>query len=350
MIICFEGTPGSGKSYDAVRKIVDNLKAGRRVYTNIDGLDLDEQREHIKIYAELDDYEFKNRLHHLDIAQTREFWKHVKQGSLVVIDETQNFFNSRDWNKDSNREVTAWASTHRHHGFDVVLITQDITRIDSALRSLVEWTYRYKKMNFFGSLSKNQYLVYPYSGDGSGKPLSKPMVRSYEKRVFDCYKSYVQNDIKELQIMKHVNLLRHPVFYALGAAVLLFIYLFTKSGFSHGEIIPGSDAAKKLLAKKAVALASVGSTIVDLSPRAKPLPMRGDGVYSAGTASAGPDEFLCRGYFAADDVMYYIFVKVLDLEKESPKNYTLKMANQRTIDVEVNQRVILSPEIIARLQ
>ena len=36
MIVGFVGTPGSGKSYDAVKKILFNLKKGRHVYTNID--------------------------------------------------------------------------------------------------------------------------------------------------------------------------------------------------------------------------------------------------------------------------------------------------------------------------
>ena len=47
MIIIHEGVPGSGKSYDAVRKIIDALKKGRVVYTNIDGLDKDQCREYL---------------------------------------------------------------------------------------------------------------------------------------------------------------------------------------------------------------------------------------------------------------------------------------------------------------
>ena len=102
MIICFEGTPGSGKSYEAVKKIIDNLMLGRTVYTNIDGLDDPLCREHIKSFSGLSDYELETRLIHLPNWQALEFYKHVSDKSLVVLDEVHKLYNNRNWQKDIN--------------------------------------------------------------------------------------------------------------------------------------------------------------------------------------------------------------------------------------------------------
>lgn len=254
MIICFEGTPGSGKTYDAVKKIIDNLKCGRVVYTNIDGLAESVCKEHIKVLTNLDDYELSLKLIFLTPVDVQNFWTIAKQGSLIVIDEVHKFFSNRDWQSKANKEFSNWASTHRHYGYDVVLITQNIDKIDSHTRTLVEWTYRYKKINFFGSAIKNKYICYAYSGCDSDKNYLSKSIKTYNKRIFACYSSYVTNDIKELGFMAHANILKHPIFYAIPVVLIVFLIFFFKSGFSKGYIIPGSE---KILSKSSVV--SLGS-------------------------------------------------------------------------------------------
>lgn len=273
MIIVFEGTPGSGKTYDAVRKLIQNLRIGRQVYTNIDGLDQDEAKEAIKAVADIGDDQLKFRLHYLRPEQVKEFWRHCPEGSLIIIDEAHKYFNTRDWSSATNRECADWASTHRHAGNDVVFITQDIEKIDKHLRTLVEWTYRYRKINFIGSLIKNSYLVYSYVGDGDGKPITRPSSRAYEKKIFACYSSYITKDMKEQGFMTHTNILRHPVFYALPVILVIFVYFFSNSGFASGNLIPGSARAEakiqELVSRQSesvgVAPVSPGRSTVDRS-------------------------------------------------------------------------------------
>ena len=74
MIVFFVGTPGSGKSYEAVKKIVDNLKIGRTVCTNIDGMDLHESQQYLKSFLDMDDYLFHQRFRFLDRDQIKQFW------------------------------------------------------------------------------------------------------------------------------------------------------------------------------------------------------------------------------------------------------------------------------------
>jgi zona occludens toxin (predicted ATPase) len=243
MIIGFAGTPGSGKTYEAVQKILDNLQWGRVVYTNIDGISDPLCLEMIKSYCGLSDLALKKQLHVLADEQLADFWMHIQPGSLVVIDEVQKVFSSREWQTTKNNAFASWASTHRHNGFDVVLISQAVERIDSAVRALLEWTYVFRKVNFFGGAVQKKYLCYSYGGDDTSANPLKKSVRTYNPQVFLCYKSYVAKDVKELGIMQHVNVLKHPVFFAIPLVLCFTLYmLFAKSSIGTGDIF-GSKAA-----------------------------------------------------------------------------------------------------------
>jgi len=244
-IIAFTGTPGSGKTYDAVRKILDNLQLGRTIYTNIDGINEPRCLEMIKIVCGLSDLALAKQLHFFEDDQLSDFWNHVAPKSMIVLDEVQNIFNAREWQTDKNKHFGAWCSIHRHLGFELILITQDVARIDSSVRSLLEWTYVYRKVNFFGSMVQQKYMQYSYAGDDTRSPLKKT-IRTYEKLVFLCYKSYVADDIKEQGIMQHVNVLKHPVFYILPLLLCFTLYMFLgKSSFSKGDLFGAQETIKK---------------------------------------------------------------------------------------------------------
>lgn len=237
MIVGFVGTPGSGKTYEAVKKIVFNLKKGRHVYTNIDGMDNDIHQEYLKNLVGMDDYEFDKHFHFLTKDEVIKFWTICRHGSFIVLDEIHKIFNCRDWQSKKNNDFADWASTHRHYGFDLVLITQDMEKVEKQVRSLLEWTYVFRKVNFFGSAVNKKYLSYSYSGDDChGKPLSTS-ARTYQQQYFHCYKSYATKDAKEVGFMKHVNVLRHPVFLILPLVLAGCLYMFfSKSSFASGDL------------------------------------------------------------------------------------------------------------------
>ena len=56
----------------------------------------------------LDDSRLKENLVSLQNDQVTEFWDHTKPGDLIIIDEAQNFFNSRDWQTKTNRAFGKW--------------------------------------------------------------------------------------------------------------------------------------------------------------------------------------------------------------------------------------------------
>jgi zona occludens toxin len=261
MIIGFAGTPGSGKTYEAVYKITENLKLGRVVYTNIDGINDELCREMIKNVCKLSDFGLAKLLHILEPLQVPEFWLHVQPGCLIVLDEVQKVFGSREWQTEKNNLFASWASTHRHNGFDLVVITQAIERIDSAVRSLLEWTYVFRKVNFFGGAIQNKYICYSYGGeDTSGTPLKKE-TRTYNKSIFRCYKSYVSKDVKELGVMTHVNVLKHPIFFAIPVVLCFTIYMvFFKSSIASGDVFGANRAKASILAGSPVS--GKGSSVV----------------------------------------------------------------------------------------
>ena len=237
MIFGYTGTPGSSKSYEAVVLILQYLSKGKTVFTNLDGLELRECREAIKVVCGLSDLALERQLKILEKDQIEDFWNHVMPMSLIVIDEIHKYFSSRDWQSEKNKLFGFWASTHRHQGFDLVCITQNAERVDAAVRSLWEWNYVFRKVNFFGGAVQKKYLCYSYAGDEArGMPLSKE-VKTYNPKIFLCYKSYAGKDIEEMNIKRHVNVLKHPIFFAIPVVLGLTIYLvFFKSSFSSGDL------------------------------------------------------------------------------------------------------------------
>lgn len=294
MIIGFVGTPGSGKSYEAVKKILDNLKAGRVVCTNIDGMDQPQAQQYIKDRLNLSDSEFSTRFRHLSQAQVLNFWgtlpptsdydlpqKICPDGCLIVIDEAHKFFNARDWQSTTNRAFSDWASTHRHAGYDLVLVTQDIEKIDKQCRSLIEWTYFFRKINFLGSAVKQKYLCYSYTGDDhNGKPLAKN-TRTYDAAVFPAYSSYSVTDAKEIGFMTHVNVLKHPVFFIIPVVLCFCLWMLSKSSLASGDLFGAKSKLAKAAPVKPVpvaptaspAVAPVAPVALPVAPFAAPAPL-----------------------------------------------------------------------------
>jgi len=243
MISCYEGLPGAGKTYDAMRKLLDNLAQGRRILTNISGPGQEEKQEIIKHFLNLDDSQLKKNLVALQDHQVAEFWDHTEPGDLIIIDEAQNFFNARDWQTKTNRAFGKWASEHRHIGVDLILITQNVERIESSVRSLIEFTYRYKKLSMFGDWIKKKYVRFCYYGPTLDQIGQKTC--TYDPKIFKCYKSYFKDGTKEIGIEKPANILKHPIFYAIPLVLCLFIYFLSQSSLLTGDLFGTQAIAEK---------------------------------------------------------------------------------------------------------
>lgn len=243
MIACFQGTPGAGKSLETSKRIVNYLKIGRKVYSNLDGQGYSTHIEAIKVLSGLDDVEMSKQFVFMDSDMSKRVWEFVEDQSVVVIDEAHNHYNARDWQTDKNRKFAEWCSVHRHRGIDIILITHDIDRIDIAIRCLIEWTYRYRKMNFFGRLFSNKYLEYVYPQDDvKGNALSRK-TKKLDSRYYHTYESYTAADIKEHKLLKGANVLRHPIFFMIPLVIGISLYLLFNSSIFSGKVF-GVDLKK----------------------------------------------------------------------------------------------------------
>lgn len=269
------GGLGSGKSYDAVRQIIDLLSNGRRVHTNIDGLNGEKQRKMIGHITGLAHYELESSLIYWDDAKDRDkirkFWEHIKPNDVCVWDECHKYWNSRQWKDDVNLEAGNWFAESRHSGNDVLLITQNQKKLDANIRDIVSWRYHYTNLKQFGVLGKGAYTSTAFYENSDAGFTSRP--RRYRKEIFHCYKSVVEDNVLlKNGILKGSSVFKHPVFFILPVIFIAFLYfLFKSSLFTDGVF--GNKALTASVATAAPITKEIENNIPepDSKPESKPL-------------------------------------------------------------------------------
>lgn len=113
MITLLTAVPGSGKSLHAMEWIDEALKAGRLVFTDIEGCCLP------------------------GVLPVPDDWRDTPEGSFVVYDEAQRKYPSTGKPGVAEDERIRALETHRHTGHDIVFITQEPCLIHHHIRKLV---------------------------------------------------------------------------------------------------------------------------------------------------------------------------------------------------------------------
>lgn len=155
MIYLYSGTPGSGKSLDAIRDIVNKLKNGGNVIANfpikLDLIKPNKKKDLGKfIYLEND----KLTVKFLTEFALKNHTKGIEGQTLIVFDEAQAKFNSRDFRSIDRQDYNHFFSLHRHLGYNVILITQNDRLIDKQIRCLIEYEVKHRKINNFKTIGK----------------------------------------------------------------------------------------------------------------------------------------------------------------------------------------------------
>jgi zona occludens toxin len=158
------GAPGAGKSYAAVRRIVQSVRENRPVVTNVPlaegwadkiakGVFRSKQKEQelaaryrrlVLIREELP-----------DLLKVRLAGEGEGRGDMV-IDESQRWIDSREWDtavemsRDEairkRQELNRFFQTHRHYGYNVYLITQHEGNLDKRVVRLFEYLTEVKNL------------------------------------------------------------------------------------------------------------------------------------------------------------------------------------------------------------
>lgn len=126
------GKLGSGKTLVTVGRIFDYLSQGRRVATNLDiNLSGYLNPSSTKTLIRLPDK--PNSEDMLALGSGNDSYNEEMNG-LLVLDELGTWFNSRAWQDKSRSGLIDWFLHARKHGWDTMLIVQDISMIDGQLR------------------------------------------------------------------------------------------------------------------------------------------------------------------------------------------------------------------------
>lgn len=190
----YSGTPGSGKSLHATDRILRRLRRGLPVIANYN---LARDRiPHPELFCYVDNAELTPGFL-VDFA--RDWFSEHRFGEdriMLVIDECQLLFNSREWQNDDRMAWIQFFSQHRKYGYSVLLIAQFDKMIDRQFRALLEYEYVHRKVSNFGLVGwvmsalfagKAHVCVQRYY------PLNQRLGSSWffaRKRIFECYDSF----------------------------------------------------------------------------------------------------------------------------------------------------------------
>ena len=150
----YSGTPGSGKSLHAAKRIVDWSRQGKPVITNFE-VDLSKYPKAKQTYVDDDELtpDFLVKFSR-EYFEGRKLTKKDEDTILLVIDECQLIFNSREYQKKDRKSWIKLFSTHRHLGYHVILIAQMDKMLDKQIRGLIEYEYIHRKLSNFGKAGK----------------------------------------------------------------------------------------------------------------------------------------------------------------------------------------------------
>lgn len=231
MIYFFTGTPGSGKSLHMAMVIDKELRKGKNVIANFEINEESFKRFNEKhpgrlgIFMYVSNKEFltnayksyyngrrwvslpADKFSYLDGLYGYALKYHkknlrgqiIEHQTLLVLDECQDLFNPRSWNRKDRLAWCQFLRIHRHYGYDVYLISQDESVIDKQIRQIIEFEYTHRCVNNYrlsgrimGLLSGGKLFVYVKKLRNVKKKDAK--VKSHffsgQQKYYDFYDSY----------------------------------------------------------------------------------------------------------------------------------------------------------------
>lgn len=237
-INAYTGLMGSGKSYEVVSSvIIPAVLAGRRVITNIDGINpqailqycIERRKADAAVLGQV------VRVSNQDVMRDGffpdedrpEVSSMVQPGDMVAIDEAWEFWSTGNRIKPEHQR---FFRMHRHFvhpltgvACDVVLMIQSISDLHRQLRAVVELTFRTKKLKELGAT--RCYRVEMYETNKLTKALLLDTFnKTYDKEIFPLYRSYSGDGGKEASIDKRQNILANRrIWFVCGIVTFVWI-------------------------------------------------------------------------------------------------------------------------------
>ncbi len=294
-IAIHHGPPGSYKTFAIIqRHIIDALKAGRVVITNIRGL------EYQKVIDAYPDIEFPDTADIITLPQKdpdaleliRRWWHWAPFGAMVVIDEGQMVYPMRrdfsiksldtiqpsllklisfpvelDFNGESRPANMAVAfDMHRHFNWDLFLSTPNIGKIHKEIRQSSEWAYRHRDLSTLLPWLKGKWVEVQHDAEFSGKSVShvtgSPTRYKADTRTWQCYESTATGQHSESTAGR--SIFSDPKILGLLAVIVVCICVFVSTVGNMSFVKPANASASNpvyaLSAQKSAVKDSVVST------------------------------------------------------------------------------------------
>lgn len=223
MIFLITGKPGSFKTLSTIERVQkyqqDQAKQGlvREVYTNINGIDVEGWKT---------------------LEDPKE-WYTLPEGAIIVVDECQKEtagFGAMSATARQPLTITE-LETHRHHGFDLFLITQGVHLINSRIRPLVDEHYHYLR-----KYGWDRAHVYISTGIIPTTEKESVLRKEYEHQLYrpnkKTYKLYHSSSL-------HTVRKRAPRAVVLGVPALLLIAYCIYEGVTSVAGMGGGAVEKK---------------------------------------------------------------------------------------------------------
>ena len=249
-VLLVTGKMGQGKTHMVMKKWVNEaVKAGRPVYTNIDGCTLD-----VRPIPE-------NAQGELDWLLTEESNADAGQkGALIVYDEAQRQVDKKGiryfaWaarEKVSTRDVIRELEYHRHSGRDIIFITQSPKLLHLHLLELVNEHYHCTRLRNEKRSQVSLWRTWQEKPDSlaATERAEDVFFVPFDEEVFTQYKSTEEVTDGKTRIPKYMYKLAAIAIVAFGIAIALLINAFTH--FSGGKRIGQDSIDKTVAAQKAL--------------------------------------------------------------------------------------------------
>ena len=148
MIYLYSGTPGSGKSLRAVSEMLRYNCKGWPVVANFKLNPVSVRNPDRVLWMDNQNLTPEMLEQYAAYYWQAEGGRVVEDRILLVIDEAQLIFNSRDW-----RQNSPWISfftQHRKFGYCIILIAQQREMIDKQIRGVLEFEFKHRVLAHAG--------------------------------------------------------------------------------------------------------------------------------------------------------------------------------------------------------
>ena len=156
MITLYSGTPGAGKSLHLASRLYHWMQYRNAPIIANFTCDFSTIKKPKGQFIYIDNSQLMpERLIWFSKNYEQYIGRRPREGEiLLVIDEAQLLFNSREWVKTDRAEWCAFFTQHRKLGYEVVLVAQMDRMLDRQIRGLVEYEWIHRKCSNFGVAGK----------------------------------------------------------------------------------------------------------------------------------------------------------------------------------------------------